>query len=59
MGCAKEQYTESLAFERTAAYEEAQSRLRLSMTCTELVRPLSYELHVRILELAQMQCIGS
>ena len=39
--------------ERNAAYEEAQSRLRLAMVCTQMVQPLSYDLHVRILELAQ------
>ena len=54
MGWAKELYIEYLEFERTAAHEEAQSRLRLSMACTELARPLSYDLHVCILELAQI-----
>ena len=34
-----------------ASYEEAQSRLRLSMTCSGLVRPLSYPLYPRIVEL--------
>ena len=55
MGWAKEQYIAYLEFEeeRNAAYEEAQSRLRLSMICKDMVRPLSYDLHVRILELAQ------
>ena len=60
MGWAKEQYMAYLEFERNAAYEEAQSRLRLSMTCTQLVRPLAYDsgsfaagnLYLRILELA-------
>ena len=33
-------------------YEEAQSRLRLSMTCKSMVRPLSYPLQARIVELA-------
>ncbi len=57
MGWAKELYMESLAFERTAAYEEAQSRLRLSMACAELVRPRCYDLYLRILELARFkQC---
>ena len=42
---------ESLAFERTAAHEEVQSRVRLSMTCAELVRPLRYDLYLCILEL--------
>ena len=34
------------------AYEEAQSRLRLSCTCKEMTRPLTYPLTSRILELA-------
>ena len=33
-------------------YEEAQSRCRLSMTCKAMVRPLSYPLQARIVELA-------
>ncbi len=33
-------------------YEEAQSRLRLSMTCKSMVRPLPYPLQARIVELA-------
>ena len=53
MGGAKCQHIAYLEFERNAAYEEAQSRLRLSMICKDMVRPLSYDLHVRILELAQ------
>ena len=56
MGWAKEQYITYLEFERqierNAAYEEAQSRLRLSMACTQLVRPLTHDLYLRILELA-------
>ena len=60
MGWAKERYIAYLEFEeeRNAAYEEAQSRLRLSMACTQLVRPLTYDsgfpenLYLRILELA-------
>ena len=62
MGWAKEQDLEHLEFEeeRDAAYQEDQSRLRLAMLCTQMVQPLSYDLHVRILELAQfMQCLGS
>ena len=57
MGWAKEQYIEYLEFEakRDAAYEEAQSRLRLSMACTQLVRPLSYDLYLRSLELAWLK----
>ncbi len=38
--------------EEEACYEEAQSRLRLSMTCSDLVRPLGYPLFPRIVELA-------
>ena len=57
MGWAKEQYKENLEFEeeRNAAYEEAQSRLRLSSCCTQLARPLSYDLYLRILELAWLK----
>ena len=49
-----------------ASYEEAQSRLRLSMTCSGLVRPLRYPLCPRLVEmvsylspasqLAQQEC---
>ena len=53
MGGAKCQYTAYLEFVVERAYEEAQSRLRLSMICKDMVRPLTYDLHVRILELAQ------
>ena len=35
-----------------ASYEQAQSRLRLSMTCRALVRPLDYPLPWRIVEWA-------
>ena len=35
-----------------ALYEEAQSRLRLSMTCSHMVRPLRYLLWSRIVDLA-------
>ncbi len=62
MGWAKEQYIADLEFEeeREAAYQEDQSRLCLSMTCTQLVRPLAYDsdsfaagnLYLRILGLA-------
>ena len=38
-------------------YEEAQSRLRLSMTCKEMVRPLTHPLLPRIVELAK-QALG-
>ena len=57
MGWAKEQYIENLEFEeeRNASFEEVQSRLRLSMACTQLVRPLSYDLYLRILELAWLK----
>jgi len=41
---------EELEFMR--GYEEAQSRLRLSMTCKSMVRPLAYPLQARIVELA-------
>ena len=33
-------------------YEEAQSRLRMSMLCRDCVRPLSYPLFICIIELA-------
>ena len=36
-----------------AAYEEAQSRLRLSCTCKEMERSISYPLTIRIIELAK------
>ena len=55
MSWAKEQYIENLEFERKAAYEEAQSHLRLSMVCAQLVRPLAYDLFLRILELARFK----
>ncbi len=53
MGWAKEQYIADLEFveEREAACQEDQSRLRLSMICKDM--PLTYDLHVCILELAQ------
>ena len=35
-------------------YEEAQSRLRLSMTCRDMMRPLTYPLEARIVELASV-----
>ena len=35
-----------------ANYEEAQSRLRMSMLCKDCVRPLMYPLSLRIVELA-------
>ena len=44
------QLTEELEFVR--GYVEAQSRLRLSMTCKSMVRPLAYPLQARIVELA-------
>ena len=34
-------------------YEEAQSRLRLSCTCKEMKRSISYPLTIRIIELAK------
>ena len=37
--------------EMEASYEEAQSRLRLSMLCKGCVRPLDYPLYPRIIEL--------
>ena len=37
-----------------ALYEEAQSRLRLSMTCSHMVRPLRYLLWSRIVDLAHL-----
>ena len=43
--------------EFTRGYEEAQSRLRLSMTCKEMVRPLTHPLLPRIVELAK-QALG-
>ena len=35
-----------------ASYEACQSRLRFSMTCRSLVRPLAYPLELRIIEAA-------
>ena len=35
-----------------AGYEEAQSRLRMSMLCKDCVRPLAYPLSARIVELS-------
>ena len=40
-----------------AGYEEAQSRLRLSCACRANVRPLSYPLDLRILEMAQKNLV--
>ena len=39
-----------------ANYEEAQSRLRMSMLCKDCVRPLVYPLSLRIVELATIFC---
>ena len=44
------QKEEELEFD--AAYEEAQSRLRLSCACKDLVRNLAYPLTNRIVEMA-------
>ena len=58
MGGAKLQLEEYYAWleeeelKAQAAYEEAQSRLRLSCTCKGMTRPLTYPLTSRILELA-------
>ena len=58
MGGAKLQLEEYYAWleeeelKAQAAYEEAQSRLRLSCTCKEMTRPLTHPLTSRILELA-------
>ena len=58
MGGAKLQLEEYYAWleeeelKAQAAYEEAQSRLRLSCTCKEMTRPLTYPLTSRITELA-------
>ena len=41
-----------------ANYEEAQSRLRMSMLCRDCVRPLVYPLFTRIVELAQTRSLG-
>ena len=41
-----------------ANYEEAQSRLRMSMLCRGSVRPLVYPLSLRIVELAQRVRLG-
>ena len=41
-----------------ANYEEAQSRLRMSMLCRDCVRPLVYPLSLRIVELAQTRSLG-
>ena len=40
-----------------ANYEEAQSRLRMSMLCRDCVRPLVYPLSLRIVELAQTRSL--
>ena len=37
-----------------AGYEEAQSRLRMSMLCKDCVRPLAYPLSARIVELTSI-----
>ena len=47
-----EAYWEEQAQQEQAAYEEAQTRLRLSMTCKDLRRNLSYPLMNRIIELS-------
>ena len=41
-----------------ANYEEAQSRLRMSMLCRDCVRPLVYPLSLRIVEFAQTRSLG-
>ncbi len=38
----------------TASYEEAQSRLRLSMLCKATVRPIGYPFAARIVELCHL-----
>ena len=59
MGGAKLQLEEYYAWleeeelKAQAAYEEAQSRLRLSCTCKEMTRSISYPLTMRIIELAK------
>ena len=59
MGGAKLQLEEYYAWleeeelKAQAAYEEAQSRLRLSCTCKEMTRSISYPLTIRIIELAK------
>ncbi len=61
MGFAKSLYLDYLDFQRRqeedAKYEEAQSRLRMSMTCCAFVRPLLYPLGMRIVELALSQSL--
>ena len=58
MGGAKRQIEEYYSWlseqaeQEQAAYEEAQTRLRLSMTCKDLRRNLSYSLMNRIIELS-------
>ena len=51
MGVAKQLFLEKMLYEE-ASYEEAQSRLRMSMLCKNCVRPLRYPLYPRIVELA-------
>ena len=58
-GRAKEQYMDWVAAEAEAAYEEAQSRLRMSMLCHDAVRPLTYPLFMHIVELAVAICDSS
>ena len=59
MGGAKLQLEEYYAWleeedlKAQAAYEEAQSRLRLSCTCKEMKHCISYPLTIRIIELAK------
>ena len=59
MGGAKrqlEEYYEWLVeqdrLEEQASYDEARSRLRMSCTCKDMRRPLSYPLSNRIVEIA-------
>ena len=54
MGWAKQQYHEFLQTQSEASYEEAQSRLRMSTLCKDLVRPLPYPLPARIVELGHL-----
>ncbi len=58
MGWAKQQYLEYHVFlheqAEKASYEEAQSRLRMSTLCRDLVRPLPYPLSARIVELGHL-----
>ena len=42
-----------------ANYQEAQGRCRMSMLCRDCVRPLTYSLFMRIVELAVAICDSS